>query len=38
MVVWQKQCHQTIEWVHGCHHDEHSFLMVGLMCVVLLDE
>jgi hypothetical protein len=38
MVVILKQLHQTTKHVHDCHHDEHSFPMVGLMYVVLLDK
>jgi hypothetical protein len=38
MVVLHKQLHQIVKHVHGCHHDEHSLLVVGLMFVVLFDE
>ncbi len=38
MVVLRKQLHRITEHVHDYHHDEHSLHVIGLMCVVLLDE
>jgi hypothetical protein len=38
MVVLRRQLHQMIKQVHDRNHDEHSLPVVGLMCVVLLDE
>jgi hypothetical protein len=37
MVVVLK-LHQMVEQVHDCHHDEHSFPMVGLMYMALLNK
>jgi hypothetical protein len=38
MVVVQRQFHQMAEQVHDCHHNKHSFPVVGLLFMVFLDE